>query len=186
MRANSKELYRLAMQAYINLMRQIEIVRNEIQNEPEKTELADDVLIVKKSLALIENMRTQFNTLERLSITLTCGAWMRDQINEPIRTPYCTASPKISMAVQTPNRKKQPVEYREFCQALGVPDEVIESGTFQPHWPSMLEYISNLAEKGEPLPPHCDPAKMYPVYACAVRKQRDILDTGDVRLEGDE
>lgn len=179
MRTSSKNLYKTIFHANLTALRLIETIRAESLGEPDLKELADTCFAVKKSLELIKELTVQLNNMERLTSNMICALWMNTD-GESIRTVYCTATPVVKMMVKTPNRRTQPDEYAEFCRHFGVTEELIQSGAFQVHWPSMVELISANAEQGKPLPPGCDPSSQYPVHSVTCRKTKDILDAKDL------
>lgn len=181
MRTAAKHLYRTILVAHMEALGYIQTERASTMNDPTNlADLADLCLVIKQAQDLVKELQTQLNKCLELSSQLICAQWTQQEMSEPIRTPYTTCIPHIKMMVKFPNKKHQPEEYKKFCEHFGVSEELINSGAMQPHWPSMIEYITGLMEQGFPPPPGCDPTSLYPVYSVTSRKNQEILDAKDL------
>ena len=57
---------------------------------------------------------------------------------------------------------------------VGVAKEAVEDKCVKPHWPGLVERISNETAMGKPLPPGIDPNSSYPVYSMRIRAKQNL------------
>lgn len=132
-------------------------------------ELVDVIYALREAAELLDDARKECNRLSEVAQRLACVAWMQTD-GSPVRTDYCIGSPDVKQTASTP-RPGSP-EYDQLIEFFGVP----ASSPFRPHWPSMVDAISELGKQGKPLPPGIDPTKMMTVFKVTVRKKKPVLD----------
>jgi len=148
-------------------MRLLELKR--IQGEkPDIEALTDSVYALKEAHNALSDMCKEIKRLYSLFERLACMGWSMKGDYEPIRTKHCTGSPDLKQTVVTP--KAGTPEYEAFREHFGVPEGI----PFRPHWPSMLEAITEDVKNGRPLPPGCDPSKMMTEYKVTIRNKKGI------------
>lgn len=148
-------------------MRLLELKR--LQSEkPDIEALTDSVYALKEAEAALKDVAREVKKLYNLFERLACMGWSMKGDLEPIRTKHCTGSPDLKQTVITP--KAGTPEYEEFRKHFGVPEGI----PFRPHWPSMLEAITEDVKAGRPLPPGCDPSKMMTEYRVTIRNKKGV------------
>jgi hypothetical protein len=116
-------------------------------------------------------------TLERVIGAL----WAKIGNPEPVRTAHVTASPDIKIMVPMPDRRREPEAYQKLMRSMKVPEELWVAGegdnehsVVKPHWPGMVEYVSQLASRGLPLPDGLDPSKTMSIYKLRYRGKKEV------------
>jgi len=135
-------------------------------------ELADTVYALKETIKFIEDIRTQLRGLEELGIKIACALWLRDEKAEPIRTEYVTASPDVKTMVSIP-KPGQP-GYLEFMAQFGITEAMANADVVRPHWPGMIEYVSQQLQAGKPLPVGTDLSKTYSIFKLTCRGKKGV------------
>ncbi len=140
-------------------------------------ELADSAFVAREIAVLANDLRKEFEAAQGLLEKIACLAWVTAHAGEPeqaepIRAELVVATPSLKQMASLPRLKKDPKAYNRLMLHLGVPEACRE--LVRPHWPSMVEHLTNLAEQGRPLPPGIDPNKTYPVYKLTMRRRPDV------------
>lgn len=165
MREIEKSVYAEAMRAHEAAYPKLIAAKNNMPTDAEG--MADVVYALKQASALFEDMRKETDKVVKFAEQLCCALWLRGD-GQPIRTEYCTGSPDVKQTAQTP--KPGTDEYAMFCDYFGIDP----NAPFRPHWPTVLEKISQLIAEGKPLPPGCDPSKQWTIFSVSVRKKKAI------------
>jgi hypothetical protein len=174
MKTESQEYFKAMMEMLQTWQSHHDVLLKGIHTDANINELADYTYTVRKiSDMLVEMSKRTRNTYE-LAERLLCMLWAQVGDPEPIRTPYCTITPKIRMAAQIP--KKGTEEYEKLMTALGITLELAQVDAVRPHWPGMTEYVTQRLTEGKPLPPGIDPHKTYPVYGVLIRDKKGITE----------
>lgn len=165
-----KAAYAAARRAHWELADATERTRVALARSPDVGELADAVYALRETSTLLEDLRKEADRLKGELERQCCATWVKIGRGDPVRTAYCTGSPDVKQTPKTP-RPGTP-EYGEFCRHFGVDP----GGFFRPHWPSLLEAMTDAASRGLPAPPGCDPAQTWTVFKVKVTKRRPVLD----------
>jgi len=136
--------------------------------KPDLEALVDSIYALKEAAAALEDIRREVKKLYEFFERLACMCWTLKGDYEPIRTEKCTGSPEVKQTVVTP--KYGSPEYELMREYFKIPEGV----PFRPHWPSMLERISEDIAKGGNIPPGCDPSKMLPQYRVTIRNKKGV------------
>ena len=78
------------------------------------------------------------------------------------------------MAAKVPKLRDNPVAFYSLMDHLKIPREISEAGLIQTHYPSLKEYLTNLATEGKPLPAGIGPNDTYAVYSVLLRTRFDL------------
>lgn len=146
----------------------------DLHNEVSLEELADMAFALKKISEIFDEIEKKTRNTYELAERLLCMMWAQNGDSDPIRTPYCTITPRIRMAAQIP--KKGTPEYAELMKALGINEELQTSDAVRPHWPGLVDFVTELLTQGRPLPAGVDPHKTYPVYGVTIRQRKGITE----------
>lgn len=172
MRPESRTAFEAARAAHAAVYEQLIRLRRVLDSSGDAEELCDAVYALRETSALLDDARKETDKLKELFEKLCCLSWLATD-GSPIRTDYCTGSPDVRQAPITP-RPDTP-EYAEMCKHFGIDP----TSPFRPHWPTMVERVTEDARQGRPLPPGVDPAKTLSVFKVSVRKKRPIIDDED-------
>lgn len=104
-------------------------------------------------------------------------------IGEPIRTEWCTCTPKIEYSSTPPHPTRDPVRYKLLMEALDMPPVMFKHELFKANWKAMQEYLTQQLEQGNQLPEGLDHDKLMPVYKVTLRKQQPLI-VRDVEGDG--
>lgn len=140
---------------------------------PKRADIEDDtdnIYVLNMCLKAIDDIKKEMNKLSTQLKRQVCAIWAQQMTGEPIRTKYCTGTPRIKQTASIPKQGTE--EYAELCQFFHVP----ATAPFRPHWPTMVEAISMEIASGRPLPPGVDPAKVTSVMEVTTRKRSNAPD----------
>lgn len=180
MRPVAVKLYQAMRRAHQELTElRVELERDVRRGTDVMEEYADDAYATNEAWKLVDDMRKQLNALHGLAEKLGCALWSTQSVTgEPIRTAHCTATPKPHISAHIPKQSEDPEGYAKLMQFLGVPDELWSrpSGaeTMRMHWPGMVEYLTERAEQGLPLPPGIDPQAQRTTFSLTIRARRPV------------
>lgn len=131
---------------------------------------ADAVFVLRKTREQIKSLSTELEVLEQKLIDVTCLVWVTSMNNEPVRGNLCTGTPDIKEAPVIPSRKTEPELYSKMLTDLGVVDsEVVSSDAVRPHWPGLMEMVSNRIAAGRKKPEWVRETR--PQYKLTVREK---------------
>lgn len=159
--------YAEARRAHMMMCQQFVMVEQQLRGSRDMKELADAVHALKQISDLANDIKKEANRRKEFFERLCCAVWMNGD-GSPIKTEYCTGSPEVKQTVATP--KSDTPEYADFCKHFGVDPSL----PFRPHWPTMLDRISDDLAQGKPLPPGCDPSTVWTVFRVATRRIKPI------------
>lgn len=171
------EAFKIVKKAHNEAYALISDLPDETKSCANLCELVDTAYAMKQIVLLVKDIENEAKRLEETAIQIACALWaMTSTTGEPIRTEYCTGSPDIKQMASIPNRNRNPELYEKFMDSLGVPRDLWagEGEAFRPHWPGLVEYISERQRTGKPLPEGVDPSRMYPVYKLTCRPKKGV------------
>ena len=85
-----------------------------------------------------------------------------------VRSNLATGTPKVRARTKT--AKRGTPEYEALCRHFGVSEEAAQAGVFSAHYVHMGEYVSDLVEAGQPLPPGIELG--LPVYSTTFKRRK--------------
>lgn len=175
MNAKLIQLYKRTKAFFTDAYERILEIRELTKAQTDMNELADWVYALRESYTFVDNLRKDIKAAMETCEKLACLFWIEMQDGDPIKTEYVTATPKVKMIASIPSKKKDPEQYAKLMNFLGVDEKLYdEIEVVRPHWPGFVEMVSQLAEKGLPLPDGIDPTKTFPQYSLIVRKQKGV------------
>ncbi len=176
-------LYKEIKESHESMFLAIKRLREVASRTKDVKELADMVCSVHHCQQFIDDIRKDLNGFEELIEKVCCAMWLQDpNKSENIKTYHCTATPHVKMMAALPTRKRDPDRYYALMESLGIKRELWQTpdneDTRPPigiDWLGMVDYISDLAAQGKPLPDGIEPGKMYPVYTLKIRTKKEVL-----------
>lgn len=159
-----KQLYQFALQ---------------VRSEAEQLSLTDAVdlgFLLREIGACAEDLKKEITHIRELLERIICIKWIANSTNDiskavPIHGELATGSPDVKQAAVLPRQKDDPAAYDAFIKRIGVMGAARKLGLVRPHWPTVIAYLSDLAERGKPLPPGVSVDKTYPVYRVVFRRR---------------
>lgn len=174
----AKGLYQDVKAAHAAIYARILEAKARVQACNNMEEVADWAYAMREAEKFAEDLRKELGYVEELATKVACLLWVKTGTGDPIRTAYCTASPDVKMMARLPKRSQEPEQFFALMQHLGISPELaglnVEHPVLKPHWPGMVDYVSEQLKQGKPLPPGMDSSITYPIYALAVRKKKDV------------
>ena len=134
---------------------------------------ADIVCMLRDIEKLADDVRKESKLLYESAQRAACMLWAVQNEGGPIRASLCTASPQIKQMATTPNRERDPENYKKLMAFLGCPENRIEDGVLIPHWPKLMEFLSARISDGLPMPEGIDVTKTYDIYSLLIRKNKE-------------
>jgi hypothetical protein len=174
MKDSWKEFYRQIFEAFSNWQPRHEELLNAAYTEQELNEIADVKFVMRKIDDLLEEMHKRSKASNEVLDRLVCAKWALQETTEPVRTEYVTITPRIKLATKLP--KKGEPEYEELMREFGVTDpDLLVNDSVRPHWPGVMNYITELTALGKPLPKCIKQETTYPVYSTVVKEKKGLL-----------
>lgn len=139
-------------------------------------ELADFAYAFREMSKFCADLAAEFKRAQELCEKLACLIWIKTSDGRNIKTPYCTATPRLKTTAAIPKKKHDPERYQALMEFLKVPKELWngENEIVRVHWPSFIEYTTALEEQGERMPPGLDTDKTYTVYTLRIVKRKSV------------
>ncbi len=173
------EQYTKTKELFVETYSVLSVVRDNVKEQKYTLkEMVNIIQAFREMSKFLVDLKREVDGLQNLTESLCCAKWVTENVNttkpKPIRTHLATGSPKVSMRAKLPKLRSEPEAYYALMEHLGVSREVVVADYVRLHWPSVCEHISELAEKGEPLPKGVKPDETYPVYSVAMLTRGDI------------
>lgn len=176
MRASLGRAYREIRELHARLTVDLTALERSLKDETDEKEHADTAYALREIAEFADAIRKQSEFVKVLSERMACMLTIAiHQTAEPIRTEFCTASPKVRTVVTVPSRRKSPEQFASLMTFLGVPRHLWEGGehaVVETHWPGLIEYLGKLQAEGKPLPPGIDPNKTIAQYSLMIRGKK--------------
>ena len=140
-------------------------------------ELADIAYALRDTRDMAEDIRKRCDALGKTAQNFACLGAVTLEHGGTIGTEYVAATPSVKTVVSIPSRKKEPEAFAKLMDHLKVPRELWERGehaAMQPHWPGLMELVSERQANGLPMPPGIDPNKTYAEYSLRMRGRKEI------------
>lgn len=176
-----KEMFDLAKIAHARIYTIISKLTAEIQAGcgGSLTTLVDHAFALRETSKLCDDIRKEAILLYDLASRVTCMLHVQSGSADNIKTDHCTAIPDMKMSCKIPTLKNNPEEYYALMEWLKVPRDLLgsaehDSEAIRPHWPGMVELITNLAAQGKSVPPGVDFTTQRPIYKLTIRGRRPI------------
>lgn len=182
MLSSVRELYVAAKAAHADVYTKLQAALKDIQGRKNCEELADTAYALREAAELMHDLRKLMDANGEILQKAACAIYITlDDQTEPIRTDYVTAIPDMRVMAMMP--KKGTPEYGMFMDSLGIPRRMwdTEERCVNLHWPGLIDYVSELAEQGKPLPFGLDPSKTFPMYRLKMRRRKDV----DAQVDGE-
>ena len=134
-------------------------------------ELTDIGFICKKMYEQVDDLRKEIQRLQDLAERLAC---LKGEVEGKPRFAgtLATGTPSVSMSANIPHPKKNPEQYTQLCDYLGVPEQMVQWDLFRIHWPGFKEFFTAQMAAGKPVPPGVDVDKTHAHYKLRYRGRR--------------
>ncbi len=166
------KVYETAKTLHRELYQQLNEVKVLLPKLTDDKEIADATYALRKAREYLDDVRQQLFGQEELGVKMTCAAYVRNMNGEPIRTPYCIASPDVKTMVPLP--KPGTEAYPAFMQELGVPEHLWKTDVVRTYWPGLVEFVNTNLSEGKPLPKYADVSRAYSVFKCTYRGRKEV------------
>jgi hypothetical protein len=174
MKKAAKDAYAKLMAMYGDYVEHHNELVKLMHEEGHITELADLAYVLRQLDDMIHDMHKKSASTYELAGRLLCLMWAKNGSDEPVRTPYCTITPKIKMAANLPKRGSD--EYIALLTSMGFTAEMLETDAVRPHWPGLTDFITQRLTEGRALPAGLNQASTYPVYGITILKKKGITE----------
>lgn len=180
-------MHKIASEAYAAMKahhevayRQLKQIDELVRGEVDKEELADAAFALKMTGDLADDIRKMAKVTQELAEKMCCAKVLAEGHTGTINTPFMRVSPDIKTMAAVPSKRRDPDAYEKLMGHLGIREDLLKNDAVRPHWPGLVEYVSECASVGRPLPPGVDPSSTYPVYRLARwRKKKEPDDLGE-------
>lgn len=138
-------------------------------------DLTDIGFLCREMAKIFDELRKECEARQNL-----CGSIIAYQlITKTLTDPNASMKSKGELATGTPKLKMQAAlpkkftpEYYQITDFMGVPRDVAETGVLRLDWRRVVEYCTEMAEKGKKMPEGF--GKQYPLYTTTFRKRRGV------------
>ena len=160
---------------YLECYAEISALRDNLKESAFNTnDMVDIIYVMREISKLLNDLRKEVDGVQHQFENVGCLISIQRGDLEPIRTSLATGSPDLKMAAKIPSQTKDPENFSKLMDYLGVAKEAVEDKCVKPHWPGLVERISNETAMGKPLPPGIDPNSSYPVYSMRIRAKQNL------------
>ena len=151
-------------------------VKGEISNED-----SVDIAFLLRSIAeYFDDLRRETDKIRIIIEKITCMRWMQSSLNEDpskvtqtIQGELASGTPHLKTGAAIPNRNKDPEAHIEFMRQIGVSGEALRRNMVRVHWPLVIDYFTDLTERGLPLPKGIDTSRTYTLYSLRLRERKE-------------
>lgn len=168
MREKLVELYKLLRSTHAQAYVALQPERALAQKTVDLKELADSAFALREIQALAKDIEKEARLAKEVYEKIACVVLLETTNDECIRTEYCHAKPLLKTMRSVP--KKGTPEYVEFCDAIGITPFAVEHDTARPHWPGLVEYVTECDRAGLN-PPKGMGKDPYHVFSLTIRKK---------------
>lgn len=177
MKPSAIEFFKRAVKAHEELFLQITKLSKEIELDRNLFELTDYAYALNEAYKRLDDIAHETKRLRERVTQIVVALWVTTE-GEPIRTDYVTGIPDVKMMASVPSKNKDPEKYHALMEHLGVPKALYDgdNDVLRPHWPGLVDYVSELLSQGRPVPPGCNTDKLIPVYKLALRGKKGVAD----------
>ena len=167
--------YKEIKSLYLETYQLLSIARDDLKrSEFTTSDIVDLVYVMRETSKIINDLRKEIDGIKQQFENVGCLISISLGDLEPIRTSLATGSPKLRLAAKIPSQTKDPDNFALLMDYLGVSKDAVANKCVKPHWPGLVEWISNDASMGKPLPPGIDPNSSYPVYSITIRAKKPL------------
>lgn len=142
-------------------------------------ETADMTYALQECFDLAEDTLKTLRKLRGNIDKLFCAMTVAGGAVGKVETEHCEATPKVKMSVSLPSRRSDPEKFAAVMKELGIPENMYSGETefVRPHFPGMVEYVTNKLANGEPLSAALsDVTRQYPVYSVKISAKKGVLE----------
>jgi len=185
MDAQAKELFAALFKMHHDANRVMQTLAGKIVHTDVALEdLANISIALKEAHDMADSMRKKLNVLFDETNKQLGKKWLlrvqQEQDTDPIRTKYTTCTPDVKYGVSPPSPTKDFAAYKQFVTDLGIPEHLQATSesravvTF--NWPGLIDYLSELAAEGKPLPRGVAADRKYPMFKVRHRSKQGVLE----------
>lgn len=176
----TKELYQAASQLHAKTYGLLAELALALTKETDVAEVADVAFAMREMSKLLHEVEVRSNAVGESAQRLACAIAIRDEIEE-IKTEYVTAQPDLKLNAKLPSPKTEFEAYAKLMRYLKVPEELWNVGperrrAVDLQWPGMVEYLTDKAQRGEPLPDGVAAADTKPLFRLLMRRRKGVLE----------
>ena len=174
-------LYEVARQAHEDAQRLLIQLDKQVKKGTDLSQgdRADIIYCTHHAAQMFDDVKKDANRLKELLDNVVCAVHVAQESGPnktgeaSVRGSFALVTPDVKIQAHAPSQTAEPTRYAMLLRSLGVKDErTIEKGVLTFHWVRMMEYVTELAACGAPLPDGLDVENTKPKYATAVRKQK--------------
>lgn len=178
------EFYRDFMRFHSDFYMRLQDLTDEIRESLEPKRCADASYVLKSCIKYAKDLAREMDNCSFVIQRIGCLVQAQKMDADPIHGELATGTPDITHVVSIPNFKKNREECIKLMKNLGVPDILCVGGAVRPHWPAMVQALSDRITSGTPLPEGIDGKTTYPKYSINTRARRGVdLDALAAELE---
>lgn len=159
----ARELHRVVVE---NLFR----LKNELSSMSLE-EILDVAYGLKETASLLNDSRKECEDVMKMMGQVMCVMWVQKNINtgcdDPIRSEHAIGTPHVKKMMHLP--KTDTDEYTALMRYMGVK----EGALVRPHWPSIVDHVTELLSNGKEAPPGMT-GKIYDIHTVIIRKRKDF------------
>jgi len=172
-------LYKTTKTWYNQCYQELLKAQKQLQTARTPEEAADMAYALNELHKWCDDMRKEAKRAKEIADRVACLLWVQRDNGDNIKTDHCTATPIIKMQPKVPKLSSDPEAYYALMDYLGIPRTTSDQELVRVHWPSMVEYLTLLAEEGRPMPKGIDPNGSRPEYRLMIRSKRAVDDIGE-------
>lgn len=150
-------------------------VRDELRDaELSQGDRVDLSFLLREMAKMFKDLEKESRLLRENNDNIVCFKAISSQSVENIKGEIATGTPQVKTTAKLPSRSRDPEAFYQLMEDLGVPPESVAQDAVRPHYPGMLELISQRVADGKNPPRGIDPTTMHPTYTLTLRKKAGV------------
>lgn len=140
--------------------------------------MADTLFALNRAGRTAEATRIALDRFHTLGVRPWVLRWVQAAINtgqrKAVKGQLCMAHGTIKPSLILPSRTKDPERYAALMKKMGVPQQMVDDGVLQIHWPSAVDFYAKKLEAGEELPDELRPTDTAPRFNASYTPNKDV------------
>lgn len=165
-------IYHQIQRVHRNMIEQVFKLKKTIASRSLE-EMVDLAFGLKETASLLDDARKECTACQEILEEVACVLWvqksLQDGTDESIHGEFATGTPRVKTMMHIPKRGTD--EYEVLMASMGV----VNGDLIRPHWPSMVDHVTNLLSEGKEPPPGMS-GKTYQRHNVTLRKRKDFPD----------
>lgn len=147
-------------------------VRDDLKGPIPQGDRVDLSYLLNQIAKMLKDIEKESRLLREQNDNIVCFKAMTEGSVEKIKGEVATGTPDVKMTAKLPRKDSE--EFLALMEDLGISHEVVGLDAVRPHYPGLVELISQRVAAGGNPPKGVDVNTMHPKYSLILRKQSGV------------